>query len=159
MASKNTHDSLRALNAQRGGTAVPLQIARWHLFPVCLFDKILRPRDGQEDSVHDKRSRKDDGPLSWISDPLPGTASMSRHRQSDGCSQYAPTAARSCCQPSIHETIPRRTVAAFICTVPTPRPNAALCNGPSQSSGTKFGTYGSNAETAQDQLSNTCVLP
>jgi hypothetical protein len=37
----------------------------------------------------------------------------------------------------------------------TSRPNAALRNGPSQSCGTKFGTYGGNAEIAQDQLSNT----
>jgi hypothetical protein len=39
---KNTHNMLRALNAQRGGTAVPLQIARWHLIPVRLFDETLR---------------------------------------------------------------------------------------------------------------------
>jgi len=123
---------------------------------VCLM-KSSGPGDGQENFVHDKWSRKDDGLSSRISDTLPGTASMTRHRQPDGCSQHAPTAARSCCHPSIHETIQRRTVAALICTVLTPRPNAALRNGPSQSSGTKFGTYGGNAEIAQDQLSNTCV--
>jgi hypothetical protein len=32
-------------------------------------------------------------------------------------------------------------VAALICAVPTPRPNAALLNEPSQAPGTKFGTY------------------
>lgn len=97
IGSKNTLDSLRASNVQRGGTAVPLQIACWHLVPVCLLDEILRPGDGQEKLVHDKRSRKDDRPSSWIVGPLPGTASMTRHEQPDGCSQHAPTAARNCC--------------------------------------------------------------
>lgn len=121
-----------------------------------MFDENSGAGQSQERLIHSKRSRKGDKllqPRSSVS--APGTTSMTRQRQSGRHWQHAPTAARSCCHPSIHQTNRRRTCCSpHLCPPHTAAQNLPFAMSRVSLPDIKFGTDWGEAEIAQG-LSNT----
>jgi hypothetical protein len=108
---------------------------------------------GTDSDTTNSRSRKTNASDHYPSRPVPGTTSKVRYRRSDERTQYAPTAARSCCHPSTHHQTTRWRTP--LCQPHDAVQNQPFANAMSQCAHVKFGTDWDTAEIAHDRLSNT----